>query len=155
MNSTCSKTIGQDPRPSKLTFWMLLGRGVLMVGVVLPMVIATLFPLAQANMSEGEPALIVLTASWCAKCRDLPDVIDPTLAALGSPSLRVVMLDVDNPSTTEVANRYGISLNGNDVPQIYFYRQQRTQLLLTASEHQQGHAEETQVKLLNKVRPLL
>lgn len=111
-----------------------------------------LMPIGFANISEGEPALVVLSASWCAKCRELPEIVDGTLQELNSENLRVVTLDVDNPSTAEVASRYDITLNGNDVPQVYLFSGSKTILLMSASEQKIGHTEESQAHLIQALR---
>ena len=108
-------------------------------------------PVLAAEFPEGEPVLVVLTASWCAKCRDLSELITPMLEDFSQKNISTVMLDVDNPSTTEVSARYGISLSGNDIPQIYLFSGGKTQLMMSAKDYTIGHIEEAQAALAAKL----
>ena len=113
-----------------------------------------LYPLKSFAFEEGEPALVVLSADWCAKCRDLNIIIPDVLNQLAKSDVRIITLDADNESTPQVARRYGIKLEGADLPQVYLYKQGKTSMVLNSTDYSVGHREQAQTKLLNNLKPL-
>jgi len=105
--------------------------------------------IAAVSFEEGQPAVVMLSASWCAKCRVVNNVLANVLSSNGKADTRIVTLDVDNTSTPAIAKRYGIQIGGADLPQVYWYQQGKTSLILSASEVNLGD-EETTITTLGK-----
>ena len=134
----------------------IIGVEIAVVGGLLFCLILTLqnMPVnADNGVKEGEPALVVISANWCAKCRDMSDITDNVLQAVPQADLKVITLDVDNPSTPSVAKRYGINLQGNAVPQIYLFQHGQTSLLLDANTYQLGDIDEASQSIKQQLQP--
>lgn len=114
-------------------------------------ILALMAPLQLFAFDEGEPVLVVLSANWCAKCRDLKTVIPDVLTQLSKQDMRIVTLDADNETTPQLAKRYGIRLEGSDLPQVYLYQQGKTALVLNSADYAVGHPEQATSKLLKNL----
>ena len=107
---------------------------------------------AAVSFEEGQPAVVILSASWCAKCRIVNDVLPNALSSNNKADTRIVTLDVDNTSTPAIAKRYGIQVGGADLPQVYWYKQGKTTLILSANEVSLGDEETTITTLGNRLK---
>ena len=129
--------------------WHVVLAALCVLGIVSPLMASAV------DYPEGQPAIVVLSADWCAKCRDMNDIVSDTLTESGAANWRIITLDVDNPSTQDVSKRYGILLQGADIPQVYALWGGKTTLLLGAKEYQLGHEEEGQSLLQSRLKQLV
>ena len=107
---------------------------------------------ADTGFKEGSPALVIISANWCAKCRDMPQIASNVIQGMNQPNFRIVTLDVDNSSTAAVAKRYGINLQGNAVPQIYLFSQGKTKLLLDANSYELGNIDQASQSIQQQMK---
>ncbi len=97
------------------------------------------------SANSGGPVMVLLSASWCGSCRELDPVVEKVAAS--SPGVRLITLDVDSGSAPGIANQYGITVSGSDVPQVFLYNHGRTVLLFSGRGYKFGHAKEAETEI--------
>jgi len=107
-------------------------------------------PCFAAKPVANNGTLVVLTANWCATCREIIPAVQRAATSLGD--LPVVTLDVDNGGTPEQANQYGVSISGSDIPEVYFVKGGKTTMVFNGRGYRFGHADQVQNQIQQEVQ---
>ncbi|MGE0201456.1 MAG: thioredoxin family protein [Candidatus Melainabacteria bacterium] len=103
-----SRTI--QSRPSR---WVALAAG----AVVLAAGVLAIMTSPDVSAKPARQNLVVFSASWCAKCRQ----VDPVVQAIGAErGIPVVVIDVDQQNAPGQASEYGLSIPRSELPQVYY-----------------------------------
>lgn len=101
---------------------------------------------AARSSKPANPAVVVLTASWCGTCREINPVVSRVVNSY--PDLEMVLLDVDSSSAPSDAGKYGITIaGGSDLPQVYLYNEGRTILLFSGKGYKFGHSKQAEQQI--------
>jgi len=109
-------------------------------------------PAMSKEKSSDTPALVVLSASWCASCREINPVIRRIVETSPELGLKVVTLDVDSGDAPSNASAYGITVAGTDVPQVYLFSNGKTVLLFNGRNYRMGQAKAVESQIRNQLQ---
>jgi thioredoxin-like negative regulator of GroEL len=115
--------------------------------------LASVFTLTQlaseaARSEPRGPVLVVLNASWCATCREINPVVDRIAS---SSNLQVVKLDVDHGDAPGEASRYGVTISGGNVPQVYLFNNGKTVLLFNGASYHFGQSAQAEAQIRQRL----
>lgn len=104
------------------------------------------------DKASDTPALVVLSASWCASCREINPVIRRIVETSPELGLKVVTLDVDSGEAPSTAGSYGITVAGTDVPQVYLFSNGKTVLLFNGHNYRMGQAKAVESQIRSQLQ---
>jgi thiol-disulfide isomerase/thioredoxin len=121
--------------------------GLLLCALVLLFKVIGLLLSPYALASGGE-RLLIFTAQWSAKSRD----IVPLVQALGQQAgVAVQTIDVDASDAPNVAKSAGLSIPTSEPPQVYLLRNGQAQLLLDSKNYNYGNVEAIKASILSRL----
>jgi thiol-disulfide isomerase/thioredoxin len=122
-----------------------------LVAMALGAVLLRVLPSQAGNGNGSQGAVVVFTASWCAKCRDLAPIIQAATSEVGVP---LQWVDVDNPNAPNQAQAFGVSIPGGDPPHVLWVKGGRAQSLIDSRAYNYQNAGALRQQMVNTLRGL-
>jgi thiol-disulfide isomerase/thioredoxin len=123
-----------------------------LVVVILILMGTSIFVSMQAQAARGgasgDSTVIVLSSSWCGTCREIIPVVRRVVSSYSSDkALDLVILDVDDNKSPSIANRYGVTISGSDVPMVYLYNNGRVSQLFSGKNYKFGKSQQAEEQI--------
>ena len=101
---------------------------------------------------HNDNALVMFTASWCAKCRPVQPITQEVASQNG---LGFSSIDVDVQNAPAEASNFGLSIPSADLPQVYLVKNGHTSLVLDGRTISYGKDEQIRLSLLGNIQQAL